>query len=121
MNVYTSSIGEGNTLVKISACQMGEELAVFIYNENAHIGAVAVSEYDHANNRASTSIITRLGHKDDTIAQRAAYLLSNYTKKAVCVIAGIHVDKITRAEIEQIVTNSNKLVEDFIDKGCRIS
>ncbi len=120
MEFYDSTTGEGNVSVKISACVMGEELVVFIYNKNAHLGAVAVSEYDSNNNRASTSLITRPGHKDDAVAQRAAYLLSNHTKKAACVIAGIHIDNITTVEIEQLVENSNKLVEDFISKGCKI-
>ena len=120
MEFYESTAGEENVSVKISACLMGEELAVFIYNKNAHLGAVAVSEYDSNNNRASTSLITRLGHKDDAVAQKAAYLLCNHTKKAVCVIAGIHIDNITAAEIAQLVENSNKLVEEFISKGCKI-
>ena len=120
MEVYESNIGEGTTSVKLSARLMGEDIVVFIYNKNAHIGAVAVSEYDLNNSRASTSLITRLGHKDDAVAQKAAYLLSSHTKRAVCVIAGIHIDNITRDEIDQLVENSNKLVDDFISRGCKI-
>ena len=116
MNNYELSTGEGRTKLSLSAYSLGEELVVFIYNEKAHIGAVAVAEYDHKEERASTSIITRLGHKDDVVAQKTAHLLAKHTKRPVCVVAGIHVDNITAAEIKQFLENSNKLVEDFINK-----
>ena len=40
------SKGQGRTKVNLSAYNMGTDLIVCIYNENAHIGAVAVGEYD---------------------------------------------------------------------------
>jgi len=93
---------------------MCNDLAVTIYNENAHIGAVAVGEYDHEEKRSSVSVITRRGHKDDAIAQRAAYLISKSTKKPVCVIAGVHLDNITKEEIDKFLKNAETAVEDFI-------
>jgi hypothetical protein len=63
----------------------------------------------------STSVFTRLGHKDDLVAQRAAYEISKATKKPVCVIAGIHVDKITEGEISDTVRNANELVKMFLE------
>lgn len=120
MDNYELSTGEGRTRVNLSAWPMGEDLIVFIYNEKAHLGAVAVGEYDYKEERVSTSVITRLGHKDDVVAQKAVYLLGKHTKRPVCVVTGIHVDNITEAEIKQIVENSNKLVEDFINRGYKI-
>lgn len=114
------TIGEGRTKVNLRAHYLGEDLVIFIYNENAHIGAIAVGEYDPKEKRASTSVITRLGHKDDIIAQRAAYSLSKFTQKPVCVIAGIHVDNIAEEEINQILDNSNSLVAEFISRGCEM-
>lgn len=85
---YELTTGEDRTKVSLLACHMGSDLIVRIYNENAHIGAVAVGEYDHKENRASVSVITRLGHKDDAVAQKAAYLISKSVKRPVCVIGG---------------------------------
>lgn len=87
---------------------------VFIYNENAHVGAVALGEYATEYKRASVSLITRLGHKDDAIAQMAAYQISRSLQKSVCVIAGIHLDDITRDEIERLVENATLAVDSFI-------
>lgn len=93
---------------------LGRDLVICIYNENAHIGAVALGEYDSESGRASTSINTRLGHKDDVVAQKAAYRVCKATKRPVCVIAGIHVDRINRAEIDQTLINVEILVDRLV-------
>ena len=59
-------------------------------------------------------MITRLGHKEDVVAQKAAYRTSKATKTSVCVIAGIHLDRITVEEISETVVNADKLVDKFI-------
>ena len=114
MDKYELTKGEGRTEVNLLAYNMGNQPVVCIYNENAHIGAVAVGEYDYNAKRVSTSVITRLGHKDDAVAQRADYLISKGTKGTVCVIAGIHLDNITKEEIDKTVENADILVEEFI-------
>ena len=106
--------GEGRTRISLSAQSLGSDIVVSIYNENAHIGAIAVAEYDHKNNRTSTSVITRLGHKDDAIAQKAAYLISKHTMRPSCVIVGVHLDDITQEEIEKLLENADSLVKDFL-------
>lgn len=117
MDKYTLAKGAGRTKVNLSAYNMGGDLVVCIYNKNAHIGAVAVGEYAHKEKRASVSVITRLGHKDDAVAQKAAYLISRATKKPVCVIAGIHLGKITTKEIDEILENASTLVDEFSSSG----
>jgi gallate decarboxylase subunit D len=108
--------GKGRLGVILQASTMGDGLVVRIFNKNAHIGAVGIGEYDFNNNRASVSVVTRLGHKDDSIAQKAAYSISKSTRKTVCVIAGIHLDGITTDEITQILGNSDYLVEELISQ-----
>lgn len=120
MHSHELSTGEGRTKLYLSSYSLGEDLVVLIYNEKAHLGAVAVGEYDYKENRVSVSVLTRLGHKDDVVAQKAAHLLGKHTRKPVCVIAGIHVSNITEAEINQFVENSTRLVEDFINRDYNI-
>jgi hypothetical protein len=107
--------GKERNRVNLHAVSMGEGLIVRIFNENAHIGAVSIGEYDFNNQRASVSVMTRLGHKDDSIAQKAAYSISKMTQKTVCVVVGIHLDHITRDEITQITKNANHLIEELIN------
>ena len=116
MNRYESTRGENRSRVSLSAFPMGSDLVVAIYNENAHLGALAIAEYDHKEQRVSCSVLTRLGHKDDVIAQKAAYLISKHTHKPCCVIAGVHLDNISQKEMEQILENSRRLVDEFISQ-----
>ncbi len=108
------SRGEGRLRVNLQATAVGQEWLVHIFNENAHIGAVALGEFDFKNERASVSVVTRLGHKDDVIAQRAAYSISKSTRKAVCVVAGIHLEDITQLEITRLTENALGAVQDFL-------
>ena len=112
--------GEGRLKVYVTAWYMGESLLLCIYNENAHLGAVSVSEFDHASGRNSVSTITLLGHKDDYLTREAAYLLGKHTQKPVGVICGVHVENITREEISQIMDNTKAAVEEIaarLDSG----
>ncbi len=114
MREYQASRGRGRTKVNLFAHYIGSDLIVYIYNENAHLGAVAVGEYNHSEGRASSSVITLPGHRDDLIAQKQAYLIARHTKMPVCVIAGIHLDDITQDEIDKILGEVDKMVLGFI-------
>jgi gallate decarboxylase subunit D len=113
---YEFTEGEGRVQVNLRSCKMGKDIVVRIFNQGAHVGAVAIGEYDEEHQRASTSVITLLGHKDDAVAQKAAYLVSKAAKTTVCVVAGIHIDDISGNEISEILNNAMKLVERLIDK-----
>jgi hypothetical protein len=109
--------GEGRTQVCLSAQWIGKNLIVCLFNACGHIGAVAVSDYCQAEDRASTSVITRLGHKDDSVACHAAHALCKRIKEPVCAIVGIHVDAITQGEIAQITRNCETLVKKFVNSA----
>lgn len=114
MEIFNLNRGNGRLKLSLRVNSFGNDLVVFVFNKNAHIGAVAIGEYDHAHERASVSLITRLGHKDDAIAQSAAYQISKSSHKPVCVIAGVHLDDITTEEIKKLVENAGKMVETFL-------
>jgi hypothetical protein len=112
---YELTKGEGKARVDITVNGMGSDLVVRIYNQDAHIGAVAVGDYDYEHERASVSVITRLGHKNDALAGEAAYLLSKSLRRPVCIIAGVHVDNITGAEIDKILANTKIAVSEIVN------
>lgn len=119
MKDFTIVTGQGRTAITIQSSIFGNDLIIRIFNENAHIGAVAVGEFDELQQRASVSVHTRLGHKDDTIAQKAAYTIAKSLKKPVCVIAGIHIEDITAEEIGQVLSNAESAVTEFISSRKR--
>ena len=112
---YELTKGKGRARVSVTVNSLGSDLVVRIYNQNAHIGAVAIGDYDYEHERASVSVITRLGHKDDALAREAAYLLSKSIRRPVCVIAGVHLDNITREEIDEILANTKIAISEIID------
>lgn len=113
----TTSIheGSGRTRVFFSAQKSGDDLIVRLFNEQEHVGAVALSEYHDGAQRASTSVLTRFGHKDDTVAYMAAHRICRRLKQTVCAVAGIHLDAITEEEISQITANCHRLVERYLE------
>ena len=106
--------GSGRAQITLESYSLGNDIVLHIFNASAHVGAVAVAEYDSKNERASVSLITRLGHKDDAIAQKAAYSVCKSTGRTVCVIAGVHLDDITSEEIARLVGNADRLVAKFV-------
>ena len=108
--------GQGRTRVSLEASTIGQDLIICIYNDNPHMGAVAVGEYDFEHQRASVSVLTRLGHKEDALAQTSAHDISKYTKKPCCVVAGVHLDDITLDEIKVIQTNAGLLVKELLKR-----
>lgn len=114
MKLLDMSRGRGRTRVSLLGTHVSGEVVVSIFNANQHVGAVAVGEFDHNEARASVSVITRLGHKDDAIGRDAAYAISKATRRPCCVVAGVHVDDITAGEIAEIVANARGLVDELI-------
>jgi gallate decarboxylase subunit D len=112
---YRLTRGNGRTRLKLTASNLGDDLVVCIFNINAHIGAISLSEWDSLHQRASTSVVTRLGHKDDTVAQVAAYKICKALQRPVCVIAGIHLDDITPDEIREFAGNATLIVDAFLE------
>jgi len=112
---YELTKGEGRSRVNVTVNSMGSDLVVRIYNQNAHIGAVALGDYDYEHERASVSVISKLGHKDDALARETAYLLSKSMRRPVCVIAGVHLDSITREEIDKILSNTKIAISEIIN------
>lgn len=121
MDTYELTRGEGGAKLRFSVQYLGDGLVACVCNENAHLGAVALAEYDYKEERVSTSVITRLGHKDDAVAQRAAYLLSKNTKRPTCVIASVHIASITEEEIKSVLETVDLMVKDFLRHSTRVS
>ncbi|MBI4285035.1 MAG: hypothetical protein HY670_03920 [Chloroflexi bacterium] len=111
--------GAARTEVYLAAWRLGEDLLVWLYNENAHLGAVAVSQVDNTSGRVYTSLITLAGHKDDSVAQQAAYTICKAMRRSTSVIAGIHLDDITLQEIDEILANARGLTADFLQVVAR--
>ena len=105
--------------IEFTSIAMGSDLCVVIAGGDApHLGAVAVAQaraslQDGSKRSATTSVIALLGHKDDEIARRAAHALAARLNKNVAVCCGIHLDRITRGELDSIANAVKKYCEEF--------
>lgn len=95
MNVFP--IGTGRTQVTFSWQMHGADLRLHIAGGADHIGAAALA--------APTASVQAAGvppHREEEIVRAVAERLAEQLRVTVCVTAGIHVDRITREEIQTI-------------------
>lgn len=93
---------------------IGEDLVISLTGGKGHIGAVAVGYYDRIPGHASSSVITLPSHRDDAIALDAARRISSVTHSTTVFTAGIHFENITAEEIEEVLSASDELINEFI-------
>jgi hypothetical protein len=98
---------------------IGNDLLVAIYGgDEHHVGGVAVSYPTPSHYRDATTIslnsISLPGHKDYIVANSTAIALSKALACPVIATVGIHYDKASREEIEEIVRAVELLTEDII-------
>lgn len=118
MYTFEVSEGDGPEQVTLRLLEMGEGLVVLVFNQGgAHIGAVALGEFDPETERTSVSLLTRRGHKDDKVAYEVAYKLTKAKKKPVCVVCGLHIDHITTEQMECLLRNTEKVTEKVLISG----
>jgi hypothetical protein len=95
VNVFP--IGTGRTQVTFSWQMHGADLRLHIAGGADHIGAAALA--------APTASVQAAGvppHREEEIVRAVAERLAEQLRVTVCVTAGIHVDRITREEIQTI-------------------
>lgn len=97
-------IGSGRTCVRVVWRRWGSDLHVHIGGGAEHIGAAALVGVGPDGHRWE-GVLRLPPHREDQLAREAAQALHAATGRTVCVTAGIHLERITPAEIRQIVQN----------------
>ena len=102
------------TEITLEVKKLGEDYLLTLTGGEEHAGAVAVGLFDEKSGRASSSVITLPGHREEQLALDSARRVSRTTGKTAVVIAGIHVDNISPEEIKEIVSTAEEMVGNFI-------
>lgn len=94
-------------------------LVVLSGGDTPHIGSIAIalprpSLADPARASSTSSVYNVVGHKDQIIAQRVSEALSAKLKRQVVVVAGFHIDNITREGIGRVVENCDELARTIL-------
>ena len=120
--VFTVRTHEGEYDITAGVRLIGQDVLVAICGgEKPHIGAVAMAQprpslKDPDVTSATASVFTYVGHKEDDLAKAAAEILAAALKTHVVVTAGIHWDNLTKEGIQQIIHNSEILIDLILEK-----
>ncbi|KNZ40910.1 hypothetical protein AKG39_14985 [Acetobacterium bakii] len=94
--------GHGKTALSYEIIPVGRDFLILLTGGDAHIGCTAIGD------DGRLCSYTPKSHKDDALAIPLAKKVSE-TFRCVCtVVAGFHLDDITRKEIIEVVANSQK-------------
>lgn len=94
-------LGQGRMAVRLVLRTQGRDLLLQVQGGEAHVGAVAVAE--PGGGEAALTVVP--GHKEGPLARAAAETLARKAGCVCTVVAGIHQDGATKAEIREIVAN----------------
>jgi gallate decarboxylase subunit D len=117
----TFDISEKNGIFEVSAhvLLVGSDIIVILTGGRSHIGAVAIAQprpslKDAKKIGSTSSVFTRVGHKEDVVAKAMSEEISKRLNKVVVVAAGIHWDKMKKRQIETIVEMCNSITKKVI-------
>jgi hypothetical protein len=97
--------GKGKYKVWLKEAKQGNEIVLFLGGgERTHIGSVVVCAPGKP-----AKVINRKGHYDWVVAKSISEKKCRKTKKAVVCIAGIHVNKASKKEIEILKKNCKEI------------
>jgi hypothetical protein len=109
----------GRHSIVLDASTIGKDLLVVIHGgDEHHIGAVSIAYPTKSPNRGEITVslnsITIPGHKDYLVANSAAEKICNALGVVTTVVAGIHMDKASRSEIDGAVKTADMMVDEMI-------
>jgi hypothetical protein len=104
----------GRIEIILEAKKIGDDYLLTLTGGREHVGAVAIGLFDEKSQRASSSVITLPGHREEQLALQGARQVSRATRKTTVFVAGIHQDNISPEEITDVVSAAEEMVENFI-------
>jgi hypothetical protein len=104
----------GKIEIVLDAKKIGEDYLLTLTGGEEHVGAVAAGLFDERSQRASSSVITMPGHREEYLALHGARQVSRATRKNSVFVVGIHQDDVSPEEIRDIVSAAGEMVESFI-------
>ncbi|MHB8078682.1 MAG: prenylated flavin chaperone LpdD [Candidatus Krumholzibacteriia bacterium] len=101
------TVGEGRTAVRLTLLGQGRDLLLLVTGGEAHVGAVAVRVPEGGGRCGAFAALCPVpGHREGPLAEEGAALLAAAAGRGCVVVAGIHREAATPAEIAVIVANA---------------
>jgi len=109
---FRAQAQRGRVAVAIELRAVGGDWLALLTGGEAHLGACALGVWDEASGRASGSVLTAPGHREEGVALEAARRLASAARGRVVVGAGIHYPEVTVAEIDTAVSLCERLAAE---------
>ncbi|MFT8872253.1 MAG: hypothetical protein ABF868_08150 [Sporolactobacillus sp.] len=110
--MFVSECSAQGVTVQLRAWFVGSDLLVVISGgDRPHLGALSA-----CSQQMDTVTVSFPGHREQQLTERMAERLSKATAGHVIVIGGVHVDRITHAQIEAVTVLSDQLVDRLCAK-----
>ena len=114
----------GRHIIYLEVKEIGKDLLISIHGgDEHHIGGVAIayvtpSHYRDAST-VSMSSLTFPGHKDYVVANSAAEKICKKLERSTVVTVGIHYDKATMNDIDEIIKAVDGLVDELLSQYAK--
>lgn len=122
MQLLQEAYGIEGAKVEATAIISGDDIVLVIGGGTKHhIGAVSLalprpSLADPVKVSASASVLCVTGHKEDELARSAALEMAAVLNRTVTVVAGIHIDKASKADIHELNANCDVVIKKLIHR-----
>lgn len=119
MKVFDIAQKIGEFEVSARIVPVGVDLLVVLTGGRAHIGAVAIAQprpsiSDATKIGATSSVFTRVGHKEDVVAKAMSEDLSKALNTVATVVAGLHWDNMKPEDIGMVVEMCGAVTKKII-------
>jgi hypothetical protein len=115
-NILSKKIHEEDFELMLDVYVLGNDLLFTVFNENGHLGGVAMGSYDERSSRAYSSVFCYPGHRDDLLAKHIAQRAAKRTKRNTCAIVGIHIESIDRKTIDAVIQRVHREIEIVLEE-----
>jgi hypothetical protein len=99
--------------VEIRFFRMGRDAVFLVTGGTAHLGAVAIA-YSPDGRDARAEVLSLPGHREGELAAGLARMASEALGCAVAVLAGIHLHQPSRRDIERVVAEARRKMEQVL-------
>ena len=109
----------GKHTIYIEVKEIGKDLLISIHGgDEHHIGGVSIAYVTPSHYRDASTIslnsLTFPGHKDYVVANSVAEKICKELERSTVVTVGIHYDKATKKDINEIIKVVDSLVDDLL-------
>ncbi len=100
---------------------MGEDYTLAVYGgQKPHVGSVVMATARESLTgegiSATSSVLNRMGHKDEAVARRFAEEVAKAKNCTAVCVCGIHVDEMTPEEIKETEAAAERLLRKVLNE-----